>query len=85
MGWRNRAGPFFFGGPTMSKTLSNSDRQRLTDRAAMLSLELSRLPRRGIGGLQWQCLARTLLACERRLRLQRLQQYLDDEREQTVV
>jgi hypothetical protein len=69
----------------MSKTLSNADRQRLTDRAAMLSLELSRLPRRGICGLQWQCLARKLLACERRLRLQRLQQYLDDEREQTVA
>jgi hypothetical protein len=69
----------------MSKTLSNADRQRLTDRAAMLSLELSRVPRRKIGDLLWQRLARKLLACERRLRLHRLPQHLSDEREQSVA
>jgi hypothetical protein len=69
----------------MGKPLSNEQRQRLTERAETLRMELGRTPRRRVGDLLWQRLARKLLTCERRLRLYRLQQHLNDERNHPVA
>jgi hypothetical protein len=69
----------------MDKPLSEQQRQRLTERAEMLRMELGRTPRRKVGDLLWQRLARKLLACERRLRLFRLRRDLEDERQYPVA